>query len=221
MPPQPLGTKSPDEILHWLRTNETPLDVVEVREGRAGVRFYYLRHQYVTETLNTICGFDWDFEVLREEMREDEVMVLGQLTVRIGERTIRKAQYGGAPVERYSSGDNQGKIISLGDAYKSAASDALKKAASLIGIGLDLSLPIQPKTMRHLHAAGTKVFKEHWDARRHRAVRILTGGRHRDKSKPADSSWQLLDVEARTLIAVIEGSLESELAQQAAALLKS
>lgn len=187
-----------DGLRNWLSSHKTPLSMVETRPGRGGETFYYVRHQYITRILNEICGHDWDFEVKRERLDEDRVTVLGRLTLRVGPHTIVKEQFGGHDVERYNSGNKSGQPLSMGDAFKSAASDALKKCASLIGLGVDLSLPIQESTRRKLHAVGTQMKGDNWDESRRKAVRMLTKGKK-------TSSNNLLDVEARILIGMMQG----------------
>jgi hypothetical protein len=89
--------------------------------------------------LNQVFGFNWDLDVLDKQMLDDEVVVMVRLTVRTPNgQTITKTQFGGADIERYSSGGKSGKPLSVADNYKAAVSDALKKCASLLGIGLDV-----------------------------------------------------------------------------------
>jgi hypothetical protein len=117
----------------------TPKHEIKERQGRGGMRFSYVEHGYVTERLNLVFGFNWDFEVVDKQMLEDEVIVEAKLTVRTpGGQTIVKTQFGGAEIKRHASGARSGRPLSIADDYKAAASDALKKCASLLGIGLDL-----------------------------------------------------------------------------------
>ncbi len=117
----------------------TPRSEIKVRPGRGGMQFSYVEHGYVTERLNLVFGFNWDFEVVDKQILEDEVIVEARLTVRTpGGQTIVKTQFGGAEIKRHNSGSKNGKPLSIADDYKAAASDALKKCASLLGIGLDL-----------------------------------------------------------------------------------
>src|SRR5829696_5198965 len=77
--------------------------------------------------------------VVDKQILEDEVIVEAKLTVRTpGGQTIVKTQFGGADIKRHASGPKSGRPLSIADDYKAAASDALKKCASLLGIGLDL-----------------------------------------------------------------------------------
>lgn len=117
----------------------TPKHEIKTRQGRGGMQFSYVEHGYVTERLNLVFGFNWDFEVTDKQILDDEVIVEAKLTVRTpGGQTIVKTQFGGADIKRHTSGARSGKPLSIADDYKAAASDALKKCASLLGIGLDL-----------------------------------------------------------------------------------
>ncbi len=117
----------------------TPKREIKMRQGRGGMQFSYVEHGYVTERLNLVFGFNWDFEIVDKQILEDEVIVEARLTVRTpGGQTIVKTQFGGADIKRHASGARSGRPLSIADDYKAAASDSLKKCASLLGIGLDL-----------------------------------------------------------------------------------
>src|SRR5437870_6963666 len=117
----------------------TPKREIKMRAGRGGLQFAYVEHGYVTERLNLVFGFNWDYEVVDKQILDDEVIVEARLTVRTpGGQTIVKTQFGGAEIKRHASGPRSGRPLSIADDYKAAASDALKKCASLLGIGLDL-----------------------------------------------------------------------------------
>src|SRR5213592_721558 len=117
----------------------TPKREIKMRQGRGGLQFAYVEHGYVTERLNLVFGFNWDFEIVDKQILDDEVIVEARLTVRTpGGQTIVKTQFGGAEIKRHASGPRRGRPLSIADDYKAAASDALKKCASLLGIGLDL-----------------------------------------------------------------------------------
>src|SRR5262249_11850821 len=95
---------------------------------------------YVIRTLNNAFGFNWDFETDQGELlcKGDvpfEVKVRGKLTVRLGGESVTKMQYGCQPIEFLRAGSAP---VRLDDCYKGAASDALKKCASLLGVALDL-----------------------------------------------------------------------------------
>jgi len=116
---------------------QTPPGEIKSRPGRGGQQLSYVEIGYVVETLNRAFGFDWDFEVVQHTFLENanEVCVLGRLTVRAGNHVIVKQQFGGSDVKTLK---NSGKPISLSDDFKVAASDALKKCASLLGVAHDV-----------------------------------------------------------------------------------
>lgn len=126
--------------LQQIFTQETPKGEIRTRQGRGGRLLLYTDGAYVIKTLNQAFGWNWDFdtdqaEVLYVGERPFEVKCRGRLTVRVGETTIFKVQYGCQPIEILKDGSAP---VSLGDAFKGAATDALKKCASLLGIALDL-----------------------------------------------------------------------------------
>jgi hypothetical protein len=133
-------------------SQRTPSEHIRWREGARGKQLAYVDHAYVTRLLNEAFGFDWDFEVDQEQLlmvndQPFEVKCRGRLEVRVNERRIVKMQFGCQPIEMRSSG----VPVSLGDAFKGAASDALKKCASLLGVALDLydsdsEVPAQART---------------------------------------------------------------------------
>lgn len=71
----------------------------------------------------------WSFEIVEYQIMENEVLVMG----RIKADGIEKTAFGGASIKKKNGG-----FVSVADDLKAASSDALKKAASLLGLGLDL-----------------------------------------------------------------------------------
>ena len=110
-----------------------PFDAGQIkqREGRGGKRLDYIETHAVITRLNEAFGGAWSFEVADYKTMEGEVVVQGRLTA--GGQI--KEQFGSAAVARSK---DSGKPISIGDDLKSAASDALKKCATLFGVGLHL-----------------------------------------------------------------------------------
>ena len=68
---------------------------------------------------------------MSQENNGNQVMVLGKLTA----EGVSKSQFGCSSI---TTNSKTGEIVSLGDDWKASASDALKKSASLFGIGLHL-----------------------------------------------------------------------------------
>lgn len=117
---------------------ETPKEYVKVREGRMGRSFKYVETGYVIKRLNEVFNHLWSFEIVEENiyMKANHISVKGQLTVHIGpELSVSKTQYGGADIKLSKK---TRKPLSISDDKKAAASDALKKCASLFGIASDV-----------------------------------------------------------------------------------
>ena len=102
---------------------------VKQRPGQHGKTLSYVETHAVISRLNEGCDA-WSFEVTRHEIHEAEVVVLGKLTA----DGVVKMAFGGSSITR----GQDGEPVSLADDLKAASSDALKKTASLLGVGLEL-----------------------------------------------------------------------------------
>jgi hypothetical protein len=123
---------------------EHPFDPAQIkqRKGRNGVLDYVEGHTVIAR-LNAALDGAWSFEVVAHEVRDHEVLVLGKLTA----AGIVKMQFGASQVTR----DRETKAaLSLGDDLKAAATDALKKCATFLGVGLHLyaDRPLRPEGAR-------------------------------------------------------------------------
>lgn len=115
-------------------TQKTPEQFVKQRPGPGGMVFSYVEVGYVINLLNQAFNWDWDFRILDQQIGKRQVWVLGELVVRLRENTIIKAQYGGSDIKL----NRNGEPLSIADDLKTAASDSLKKCASLLGIAADI-----------------------------------------------------------------------------------
>lgn len=115
----------------------TPKKYVKSRKGRGGQTWDYVTGGHVTKVLNLAFGWDWDFEVVKYEfdIGIGQAFVHGRLTVRIGERTIKKEQFGRVDI-KFLRGTKD--PVDLGNDLKAASTDCLKKCASLIGVANDI-----------------------------------------------------------------------------------
>lgn len=105
---------------------------------RGGVELEYITGEQCITRLNEILGFDgWSFRVLQHGYNDDadEFWVLGELTVTDGVSVTRQ-QFGSQKMKRSRSTD---KPLDIGFDLKGATTDALKKCATLLGVGLYLS----------------------------------------------------------------------------------
>ena len=107
---------------------------IKERKGPKGVMLRYVDTAYMTTALNWATLMDWDFEVV--ETREDtidkkrHISVLGCLTVHTTDGKIIVKQQWGSQVLKVG--------MEMGDALKAAASDSMKKCASMLGIAADV-----------------------------------------------------------------------------------
>ena len=98
---------------------------IKQRPGYNGKTLDYVEAHTVIARLNEAFDGDWTFQVVKHDVSETDVIVLGRL-VAGGEI---KEQFGGKP---RTSGSQ------LGDDLKAAGSDCLKKCATLLGVALHL-----------------------------------------------------------------------------------
>jgi len=127
---------SPPETALYSRL-ATPFDVT-FRDLRGGVELEYVTGEQVTTRLNDELGFlNWSFRILEHGIHAeaDECWVLGELTVTLEGRTVARQQFGSQKVKRSRA---SGTPMDIGFDLKGAATDALKKCASLVGVGLYL-----------------------------------------------------------------------------------
>ena len=117
---------------------------VKTRRGRSGQSLSYVEIANYIRRLNEALEGDWSFEVVEHKVLDDEVLVLGRLTA--GE--VVKTDFGGSSITR---GRTDGEVVCLSDELKAAASDALKRCARLLGVGLDLyrDEPEETAPVRH------------------------------------------------------------------------
>lgn len=106
---------------------------IKQREGNFGRMLDYIEGSSVIQRLNDSFEAKWSFEILEHKILDntDEVLVLGKLAA----GDFAKTQFGSSKITRARE---TGDIISLSDDLKAAATDALKKCATLLGVGLHL-----------------------------------------------------------------------------------
>jgi hypothetical protein len=106
---------------------------IKQREGMFGKTLDYIEGHAVIQRLNEAFEAEWSFSILKNEVLKetDEVIVLGELRA----CNVVKTQFGSSKITRAKA---NGEPISLADDYKAAATDCLKKAATMLGVGLHL-----------------------------------------------------------------------------------
>lgn len=109
---------------------------LRTRKGKANMSFTYVDGALVIERLNQAFGHNWSWAVLEWAMDATDnggtdVRVQGRLSVRDGEELVCKDAFGGVLVPARG-------MDCTADMLKAASTDALKKAASLLGVALHL-----------------------------------------------------------------------------------
>lgn len=127
--------------------NSTPKKWKYKRPAKGGGEWDYVRVSYVRKVLDSVFGFDWDFDVDTSLAEAFEVakltkmcVVKGTLTARVVDdsgriREIKKTQFGRAEVKMKKGTTDP---MDFGNDMKSAVSDCLKKCASLFGVAADV-----------------------------------------------------------------------------------
>lgn len=120
-----------------LLTTTTPKQFIMQRKGRGGKELDYIETNYVIARLNATFFFNWDAEAVWQEVnwKERQVAVKVRLRVRFMDgREVTKEAFGGSDIKY----NKVGEIIDFADDLKAAMSDAIKKAASMLGVGWDV-----------------------------------------------------------------------------------
>ena len=116
------------EVNLEMLTAPFPPEALEQRAGGNGRSFTYIKTHAVINRLNRACHYQWDWRIIEQHMEADLLVCRGELTIpglgtkaAVGVQEIRPG--GGA------------------DLYKGASSDAMKKAATMFGVGIELYGP--------------------------------------------------------------------------------
>jgi len=116
---------------------KTPQNHIYHRPAKGGGEWDYVTGAYVKKTLNYIFGWKWNFEIKEHGIENKLVWVLGKLTInnQKGLPLIIKEQFGRADIKFKKGTDEK---LDFGNDLKAAATDALKKCASELGIASDV-----------------------------------------------------------------------------------
>lgn len=141
--------------------NSTPERYKYTRPAKGGGSWTYIKGSYVRKVLDSVFGFNWSFDVetsLAEAFEvakmSGSIVVKGTLTGKVksdGEWVeLTKTQFGRADVKWRMTGPNGNKTkmideytgspipLDIGNDFKAATTDCMKKCASLFGIGADV-----------------------------------------------------------------------------------
>jgi hypothetical protein len=113
---------------------------VESTLRKGGASLTYIPISEVISRLNNVLGVDgWSYAVKgchRDSITPDWIIAHVTLTAIIDGSVVHKDGFGGQEVKYMKGGD---KPLDLGNEFKGAVSDALKKAAQALGVGIYLA----------------------------------------------------------------------------------
>ena len=138
---------------------KTPDKHIYTRPGKGGGQWRFPKSYYIRQKLNSLFGFDWDFQILTTLPEAFEAakftgscVVQGRLTGRVIDdqgrvREVTRMQWGRADIKwaKGRSPDEVAKLenvlpkpLDFGNDMKAASTDCLKKCASQFGIAADI-----------------------------------------------------------------------------------
>lgn len=126
--------------------NSTKARYVYTRPAKGGGTWDYVKASYVRKVLDSVFGFNWDFEIETSLAEAFEVasktgtcVVKGTLKCRTEVEgqwiTISKTQFGRADVQ-FKKGTKE--PLDFGNSMKASATDCFKKCASYFGVAQDI-----------------------------------------------------------------------------------
>ena len=123
----------------------TPKHQIKTRKAKGGGTWDYVNGAYCIKMLNIVFAFNWDFTIVQKQfdLNIGQCFVQGRLTVRNGDKTIIKEQFGRADIKFKTAWENNKKIttkqpLDIGNDLKAASTDALKKCATQLGFFSDV-----------------------------------------------------------------------------------
>jgi len=137
------------KTLQAILTRPFPVELIKYRKGFNNKQLAYVETVHYINRLNEAFNYQWDWQIINYTVTDDQVYCQGRLSVVINGKLINKESFGGKDItmvdvyDKVTRKATGRKALSIADDLKSASSDALKKAASLLGIGLHLYISQQ------------------------------------------------------------------------------
>lgn len=143
-----------DVLIYFQKTQK---EFIKRRKGRGGREYNYVEGWYVKQALNVISKFQWSSFIDGSLRDGDFIVVWGRVEITIAGQKYTQSAYGRNEIkyltcdkiksvkDACAKGDKsickQHKCevpVDIGDAYKSAHTDMIKKAANGWGIAMDV-----------------------------------------------------------------------------------
>lgn len=116
-----------------------PFELKE-RKGVGNQTFKYVSSEDIVDRMNKTFKGNWTTEVTSDKIIEDHILICVKVCVKDPEsgQLFCHEGYASHMLAKYTGGPNQGKIVDIGNSYKSAMSKAIKTAVARWGVGLYL-----------------------------------------------------------------------------------
>ena len=180
---------------HMLQALSEPFDPpVEKQLKKGGTSLTYIPVSEVISRLNRVLGVDmWSYEIIsckRDNLDPDYIVAHIRLTATFVPTenapalTVVKDGIGGQKIKRTKNGD----IVDLGDEMKGAVSDALKKAAQHLGVGIYLARSEEAIYLEQAEdQADAPISSEHFEK-----LRNILNSQNQDVIDSARSHWETI-----------------------------
>jgi hypothetical protein len=110
------------------------------RKGVGNITFKYVATEDILERMNQVFKGNWSTEIRTVDKFEDQVVVCVRVYVwdPDSKQLFWHDGYASHSIQRFTSGQNQGKAMDVGNTYKAAVSKAIKTAVTRWGVALFL-----------------------------------------------------------------------------------
>jgi len=119
----------------FLYFQKTGKEFVKYRPGRGG-KVQYVEGWYIKQILNLATKFKWSSFIDGMKESSGSVIVWGRIVIELDGKEYTQSSFGDADI-KYKK-DKPTEPVSIGDDYKAAFTDMIKKAASNWGIASDV-----------------------------------------------------------------------------------
>jgi len=113
---------------------------LKARKGVGNQTFKYVPSDDIIDRMNKVFKGNWETHVVSAERFENDVIMHVRVSVKDPEsgQMFSHEGFASQQIARYTSGQNQGQSIDIGNSYKSAMSKAIKTAVTKWGVALYL-----------------------------------------------------------------------------------
>ncbi len=124
-----------DQQTVFLYFQKTQKDFIKKRPKRGGGTVNYIEGWYVKQILNLATKFQWSSYIDGSLRDGDFIVVWGRIEITINGQRYTQSAFGRNEIKYLKGTKNP---VDIGDAYKSAHTDMIKKAANSWGIAMDV-----------------------------------------------------------------------------------